>query len=294
MTDAKLLKLEAIATKAKGEARMARIEAELAEANVETKESLLRFAELAVEHRKEELAEGGVPSTPEPAPTDVSPPQDDPPGASAPPAPSPSPAAGDPPASRPSLVDAPPPKGRARTEWNMERGRELLRERGVIASGELAPLVGGNDAARIALTRLVDAGEAQKTGQRGGTRYHWQERIEDEELSGSTRTEGEGDTGAPVQPPPPPPPPERKAPVSSGPPAERGRGRTSVGSDQEPSFQGLMHQRLIIKPMSIGQMMEEWPGRSEQEIRQALGENMKTGDVTLKRKGSETRYHGRA
>lgn len=296
MSDAKLLSLEGIAAKIKGELRMARIEAELAEANVESKEDLLRFAEAAVEFRKKELEGGGVPSPAEPAPEDVSPPHDDPPGAGTPPVPSPSPPADDPPSSRPSLADAPPPKGKARTLWNMDRARELLREKGVVSTGEVAPLVGGNDAARIALSRLVDAGETQKTGQRGGTRYHWQERIEDEELSGSTRTEDKPDTGAPVQDPPPPPPlgSERKTPVSTGPPASRGRGRTSESNGQEPSFQGLMHQRLIIKPMTIGQMIEEWPGRSEQEIRQALGENMKTGDVTLKRKNSETRYHGRS
>ena len=40
MSDAKLLSLEAIVAKIKGEVRMARIEAELAEANVETKEDL--------------------------------------------------------------------------------------------------------------------------------------------------------------------------------------------------------------------------------------------------------------
>lgn len=295
--DLKLAQLRILRDKMRFEVSTAQLEADLAIASLETKQGLLSYAETAIAVREEELREGKVESQVEPAPTKVSPPQDPPPGAGAPP---PSSASGDTPPSapptRPSLEEAPPPRSKARTEWNMERAREVLREKGVCSSGDVALLVGGNDAARIALSRLVDAGEARKTGQRGSTRYHWQERMEDEELSGETRTNDEPDTGAPVQDPPPAAPasPETKTPASAGPAAGRGRGRTAESNEQESSFQGLMHQRLIIKPMTIGQMIEEWPGRSQQEIRQALGENMKTGDVALKRKGSETRYHGRS
>lgn len=293
----KLRKLEAITAQARGDLRTAKIEVELAAAAVETKEALVGFAEAAVAYQRQQIeavAEGGVLSTPNLAPADASPPQGHPPGASAslstPPS---SPASDVDPASagRPSLVDAPAPRTRARSQWNMERAREVLREKGVVKNSDVADRVGSIDAARIALNKLVDLGEAQRTGQRGSTRYHRQERLEDEELSGPTHTDEPG-TYESTHTPPTPAAPAQKAPVDAGPPA--GRGRTAASDGQEPSFQGLMHQRLVIKPMSIEQMTAEWPGRSEQEIRQALGENMKTGDVAPKRKGVETRYHGRA
>lgn len=321
----KLVKLEGIAARAHGDLRMAKIEAEVAASNVETKQAMVDFADAAVAFQRgqiEKAADGAVPSEPEPAPTDASPPQGDPPGAGTPPTspassrPDDAPPSAPPPSST-SLAEAPTPKTKARAAWNVDRAREVLRGKGVVKVADVVPAVGSIDASRMALKKLVDAGEAQRTGQRGGTRYHWQERIGGigEDASGSTRTDDDASGSTRTPPADPPLGTEKKTPIDQGPPKPdsggrrpqkddddewlgerlgKGRGRTSQSQDQAPSFQGLMHQRLIIKPMSVGQMFEEWPERSEQEIRQALGENMKSGDVTQKHKGGETRYHGRS
>jgi hypothetical protein len=330
----KLLKLESLAAKARGDLRMAKIEVELAESKVETQEAMVGFAEAAVDYQRdlvERTAAGDVPSTPDPAPPDSSPPQGDPAGAGSPTSPPSTPAPSPPsvPASKLAASgefdphNPPPAKSHARAAWNIEATRRLLRREGTVRAAAIRQAIDlGAGAARLAIQALIDSGEVLKTGNRASTQYHWQGTFDEEPggeeaMSGPTRTEPPARTGVPVQPDVPPPAPptgERKHPVSEGPPSlgpdgrrpqsepvddgplagvlKSGRGRTSKSDDQEPSFQGVVHNRLITKPMTMGQMLVEWPNHTEGEVRQAVGENMKAGDVRMKQSGDGPRYHG--